>query len=350
MRDIQLLASLVIATTVGCSDEPSTALRVANVQTLDQAGTLGGVFSLVDSSGTPIVVYKTVSDPADTVPGVHNGSTDAGESVELSVETRSKGGAWHPATGVVLGTEHPTVDVVVVADNSGSEESDLELMRTAIAHFAHVILASAHADRIGLVRVSTEAATLSPLVASEDELATAISSMFVHKGWTALWDGVRQANEMLAAGSVTHTGDQACLVPSAPTIVMFTDGADNNSADEHATSYPGDGVDTRLADLTTMSVNGARTVVYAVGTGDRVDADGLTQLAEATGGVFENIVNYGHLIGVLESHATQLEAQQPVCFTPAAACDDEAHVVVTIGHGAKTETVERTITLTGCAP
>lgn len=341
MRRVTLAVALAGGLSAsGCDTNESddSALRVANLQGRG-GGVVAGALSLSDESGAPIVIQKKGGN------GPAEGSTPGGQSARVTVDTRPAGGAFRPATGVALGDDHPTVDVVVVADNSGSEAESLEDMREAIAHFAHVILASSHPDRVGLVRVSTEATLMWPLVEDEAALGPALDALFVSKGWTALWDGVRLANEHLVERATVRDGAAACLVPSAPAIVLFTDGRDNNSADEHDTRYAGDGVDTTLADLMALSVNGVPTSIYAVGVGGDVDEDGLTALAEATDGRYTAIGHFGQLIGALQSAGSKLAAQQPVCFTPAACGDTEARVRVTIGNGNNAQVVERTIAL-----
>ncbi len=137
-------------------------------------------------------------------------------------------------------------------------------------------------DAAALVRVSTEASVLQELTSTGSELDAAVESLFVANGWTALWDGIRLGAETLedAFAEDAPGGGNAF-----PVVVAFTDGRDNNSADEQDTSYAGDGIDTSLEDLFELEAGGLRVPVYPIGTGD-ADEEELSELAEATGGAY----------------------------------------------------------------
>lgn len=271
---------------------------------------LGGFMYLRSSNGDPIQ------------------STDDDTVVE--VETRRGDGQWREAEWVTV--EHvtpPLVDVVMVADNSGSERDYEEEIQGAVDHFAHTILVRQPQDRMGLVRVSTQSEVLQPLTTSEDEMRAAVATLYVNRGWTALWDGVRLANETLAADAL-QTGDTGglCMDRAFRTIIVFTDGQDNNSSDEQETSYEGDGVDTTLDDLLGLNVYGAQTPVHTVAVGNEVDYDALRDLSDATGGQRKAIQNFMGLEGALRGTAAQLEYHTPFCFEPASCADTEAKVIV----------------------
>lgn len=251
------------------------------------------------------------------------------EDTEVSVWTRSEGGEWVEASSVTL--EHvtpPLIDVVLVADNSGSEADYLQEIKDAAVDFAHPVLARVHDDRVGLVRVSTEASVLQPLTTSEEEFDAAADSMWVNRGWTALWDGVRMGAEVLAADALQYEDTGVCVDRAFRSVIVFTDGADNNSADEHETSYEGDGIDTTLQDLFAVQVQGVTPPIHTVGVGFEVDQAALRALSEATGGRHKDIRNYHGLNGVLHGTAAQLEYNSPFCFVPADCSHTELMVTV----------------------
>lgn len=256
--------------------------------------------------------------------------TPTDDDTVVEVETRAAGGAWVPSSSVTV--EHvtpPLIDTVIVADNSGSEADYEQEITEAVDHFAHTILVRQPPDRMGLVRVSTMSEVLWPLTTSEDDLrAAATGQLYVNRGWTALWDGVRMANETLAADAILSSDTGVCMDRAFRSIVVFTDGKDNNSSDEQTTSYEGDGVDTTLDDLLDLQVYGARTVVHVVGVGNDIDHVALDTLADATGGKTKAIPNFMGLQGALHGTAAQLEHHTPFCFVPASCSHTEAKVVV----------------------
>ncbi|MBA2320191.1 MAG: VWA domain-containing protein [Deltaproteobacteria bacterium] len=112
--------------------------------------------SLVDPSGNPI---------------------DLGPGTVVTVET-GDGAAFAAADEVEVDLNGvDTVDMAVVADNTGSEAVHVADMRDAIDHFAHVMLARNPEDRIGLVRVSTEAEVKLELTSDEAAVAGAVADV-----------------------------------------------------------------------------------------------------------------------------------------------------------------------------
>src|SRR5690606_14123779 len=105
-------------------------------------------------------------------------------------------------------------------------------------------------DRIGLVRVSTEARVLQSLTGDREDIQEAVDSLFVTNGWTALWDGFRMANNELHEGQLLELEDgSSCFSGAYAVIVAMTDGMENNSAGQKNTKYPSDGIDTYFEDL-----------------------------------------------------------------------------------------------------
>jgi Mg-chelatase subunit ChlD len=262
----------------------------------------------------------------------------------VTVETRTAdGGSWADARTVEVDWAGPSsLDVALVADNSGSESGHLDDIQTASLAFLEQVLGRGGADRVGLVRVSTQATILSDLTDDATSLQSAVDGLYVANGWTALWDGVRVGNEVLEDGA-TEQADQVCANQSLRSIVVFTDGADNNSAGEHETSLVDDGINTSLDDLRGMDVHGAATALYAVGIGSDVDATSLQDLADSNGGRYSAVDGYDELLTALDDTAVELGGEVPVCFQPASCEDDEARVTVEVDDGGSVETTTFTL-------
>lgn len=210
------------------------------------------------------------------------------------------------------------LDVVVVADNSGSQAGQLPQIQQALGDFAHHVLAGSAEDRVGLVRVSTEAALYQRLTDDEGTFAEAADRLAIANGWTALWDGVRLANEVLAESPlpVDQVGGQArfCAERTHRAIVAFTDGQENNSSGLKSTRYKGDSIDTTFEDLLKLNVAGVPTPVHWVSIGGKADATALEGMAEATGGQLVAVDHVNQLNGALGSTAKRLSSQVPICF------------------------------------
>lgn len=280
----------------------------------------------------PGVLVSTPEPEASGVMSVALRAEDAeGEPISIRrdatvvvVEARAADTEWEVVEDVEVVFSGPySMDVALVADNSGSEAGKLPEIQAALRAFAQRVLTRSPLDRVGLVRVSPEATILQPLTESLAAVEAAIDELFIANGWTALWDGVRQANEVLAAGVVVQGSPDPlslCVDRSFRAIVLFTDGRENNSADEHLTRYEGDGVDTKLGDLLLLDVAGSPTPIHVAGVGEEIDVTALEQLAAATNGTFVHLAHHGELHGALQSTASQLENTVPVCFR-LARCD-----------------------------
>ena len=273
-----------------------------------------------------------VSNDGDVLVGVDVLVTDeqghgvpCGEgTVEMNVEVSRNGpdGPWvlvDRETVDASCVDSSGGDLALVLDNSGSLLEQLEvLQRGAQASIEHVV---DDGGRVSFVRVSTDSQVQNPLTQDTSALGASIDDMFVTNGWTALWDGVRMGNETLGkaaedTGLVTHEGAAAfCAATRKRGILVFTDGAENNSAHQKLWSeeYPGDGVDTTLDDLLSLNVDGAPTPVYAVGVGDRIDAEALGQLAEHSGGRFVQLDDFARLDEVLETISEYFASSHRFC-------------------------------------
>ena len=313
---------------VACRSE-GVELKVSHIE--GDSDTIGASLSATSPKGQPLPLNQ-------------NNTT-------ISVETAVTGGAYEPASNIqVYFNGTCFVDAVVVADNSGSEANYIEDIRSGVEGFSNVILARKQPDRVGLVRVSTNAEVMSELTTEESDLEDPIADMFVNEGWTALWDGIRLGNEVLETGAVLHSDNHICVDPAYRSIVVFTDGQDNNSSDEQQSSSAGDGVDSTLDELFELSINGQETAIYTIGVGNDVDEEGLISLAEETGGRYRHIDNYGGLVGALRSMANTLTEQVPLCFTRSSCDHDTARIQFDFIH--QGQLVQRTfdVSLPTCTP
>jgi hypothetical protein len=318
-----LIAGAIIFSGACAAPEEDDTVAVAHLSARP-GGRVGGTLSVLDEAGQPV----------------------SARAASVAVETRGHDGTWRAASSVSLAEGPPLLDVMDVADNSGSTRDELGAVQDALHHFTDVVLARVHPDRLGLVRVSTEASVIAPPSTEAAPVDAAIDAMFVTNGWTALWDGVRLARDTLADSQIDATPNGLCYPARVPAIVMYTDGAENNSGDEHDTRYAGDGIDTTFEDLTQLAIDGIPVSVHTVAISDDADRAGLAALSDATGGRHVDIANDGQLIGALHGAAAQLDRLTPFCFTPASCEDVEARI--TVVQGAKTHV--RTVTLTPSCP
>ncbi len=244
-------------------------------------------------------------------------------NVDVTFETSRNGteGPWVLADeqSLQLNCNDGKGDLALVVDNSGSLNNQLDLLKQGATAVAEQLLYSG--GRLSLVRVSTDATVVSPLTKSTDDFDAAISGLRIHNGWTALWDGVRMGNETLGAelpNAVRDTQPSVaafCSTARKHAIVLFTDGQENNSANQRfwSTTYAGDGIDTQLTDLESLRVAGVTTPIYAIGLGKDVDAPALESLTRATGGRYISIDTVEQIPGVLEMMVEYFTTTHRVC-------------------------------------
>jgi hypothetical protein len=306
-----LTRSLVgLALLAGCSKPPpeSVASTVQEVQT----GTSPEGDTLI---GMDVLLTDDQGQPLSCVDG----------TVTMTVEISRNGmdGPWvlvDRSSQVATCVPSGNGDLALVVDNSGSQEGDLPIIQEGAHRALNRIVTDG--GRMSLVRVSTNAEKKSELVNDTTALGGAIDSLFINKGWTSLWDGVRMANETLGMAQgdgielVTEPDAQAfCANARKQGIVLFTDGAENNSKNEKLTSesYPGDGIDTTLDDLLSLRVGGSKTPVYAIGLGDNIDASALSQLATSTGGRFLPLDDISDVDDMLDTVSQYFGSTHRVC-------------------------------------
>ncbi|MBN1335801.1 MAG: VWA domain-containing protein [Deltaproteobacteria bacterium] len=300
MRTLLLLPALLLPACTDGAGDVDPRWRASQIRASDAA---------VGFFATPPMA---VADTADT-------ARATGRVSSVSVETSRDGSTWDEVADVDWVESGPfALDLVMVADNSGSEAAWLDEIIEAISEFGDLILTRSPDDRVGLVRVSTVASVLTELTSDAEVFAEAAGEMYENEGWTALWDGIRLGNEVLEQGALVSESSadalSVCVDEHYRALLTYTDGDDNNSADEHDTRYEGDGIDTTLEDVEALTVHEVATPVHTVAVGAEVDVETLEEVSSVTGGRHVEIDRYHTLRGTLQSAASAFERTIPVCF------------------------------------
>jgi hypothetical protein len=295
------------------------------------------VAGCVGKDGTSVTVQEVRGGAGGQV-GLDLLVTTGAESVpcdpaamSVSISASQNGGAFVPIDNsrVVVQCSSGAADVAVVVDNSGSEAGQLDELQAGASHLIDKVLAAG--GRASLVRVSTNASVLQPLTTDAAALDAAVAGQFINNGWTALWDGVRVANETLggdAPPTFERVGDarQFCATSRKLGIVAFTDGYDNNSADEQdydKLMYPGDGIATTVGDLQKLSVDHVSTPIYTIGLGGRIDASSLDSLANASGGKHRTLDSISQIEDAFADISSYFDSTHQVCADlPWSVCGD----------------------------
>lgn len=271
----------LVAVCYGCGSDERTEVTVQ-----EERGGAGG----------QVGIDLLVTTGARAVPCGH-GALD----VTMRASQASGSGPATPidASNVVVRCASGAADVAIVVDNSGSEQGKLDQLKAGARYLIDSVLSAG--GRASLVRVSTNSSIVQGLTSDASALAAAVDNLHVSNGWTSLWDGIRMGNETLggeveaqpvSVGDVHHF----CEASRKLAVVAFTDGRDNNSADEKAAvidpaKYPGDGIATTTADLAKLKVDHVTTPLYTVGVGHDIDEPSLATIAAATGGRYRQLAD-----------------------------------------------------------
>lgn len=225
-----------------------------------------------------------------------------------------------PETSVRVSCDDNTpFNVGIVVDNSGSQSEALEEIKRGAQLLADDVIAAG--GMVSLTRVSTQASSLVGLTQDPKVYADALAKTNVNRGWTALYDGIRLASEGLGAQVVQESeqGAVTCRRGRRSAIAVFTDGADNNSADEKH-DKDSDGINTSIEDLIDTEHLGSKVPVYTIGMGDKVNGEILNRLAKATGGMFLSIQDH-HVVGqAFERISDSLQESVEVCADLPTSC------------------------------
>lgn len=252
-------------------------------------------------------------------------------AMSVSITASHDGGPFVPVDNnrVVVQCSSGAADVAIVVDNSGSEKGQLDKLQAGARRMIDEVLGAG--GRASLVRVSTNASVLAALTDDPAALDAAVNEQAINRGWTALWDGVRLANETLGGNippTLTRVGDvnQFCASSRKLGIVAFTDGYDNNSADQqdyNKVKYPGDGIATTVDDLHKLSVDHVSTPIYTIGLGNKIDEASLAALAQASGGKHRKLESASQIEDAFADISDYFGSTHQVCADlPWSVCGD----------------------------
>ena len=254
-------------------------------------------------------------------------------AVSVSASLNGEAGPFTPIhdSNIVVQCASGAADVAVVVDNSGSEHGKLDALKAGAGQLIERVVSTG--GRASLVRVSTNSSIKAPLTSDGPALAAAVDALFIRRGWTSLWDGIRMGNETLGGDLEpvpASVGDirQFCGASRKLAIVAFTDGHDNNSADENADSYdyadyPGDGLATTLDDLLKLRVDHITTPIYTIGLGHDIDEVGLAALANASGGRYRRLTDPAMIEEAFADISDYFGSTHQICADlPWSACGD----------------------------
>lgn len=232
-------------------------------------------------------------------------------------------------SNVVVQCAKGAADVAIVVDNSGSEQRKIDQLKAGSKALYNSVIAAG--GRASLVRVSTQSEVLQGLTDQQRLLDASVDRFHISHGWTALWDGIRMGNETLG-GNIEPTpvsvGDvhHFCTESRKLAIVAFTDGRDNNSADEQAydqSKYPGDGIATNVSDLEKLRVDHITTPIYTVGIGRDIDEPSLMALSNATGGRYRRLADISQISDAFGDISNYFGSTHQVCADlPWSVCGD----------------------------
>lgn len=315
-RGISVLFAGAVVGTLGCGPEP--APLVTSVQQFRTSD--------VDEAGAVHVGFDLFAADSQTA---HSISCDVAD-LTVDVFVSPDGETYEPVDGNLVRVECAPAtrgDVAIVVDNSGSEDGFLDDIRDASGALAEAVI-----DGGGLsstVRISTRAHVVQPMTDDVGAALSAIEDLWISNGWTALYDGVRVGSETLESAldfQVDPESSDLCTGGARRSIALYTDGRDNNSAEEKGCETcmtPPDGIDTTLSDLTNLDVGGAQPPIYVVGVGSNVDHDDLSLLAAQTGGAYFGVESHAALLDVLPNIAGYSSDTARVCFDlPAPSCGE----------------------------
>ena len=294
--------------------------------TLEVSGAVQAMRAGRDREGNVFVGMDIVVSDAH---GESVACADGELKVDVQATVKGTGASYAvPAADLALRCAGHSSDVAIVVDNSGSENGSLSLIQDASETLAHSVMDAG--GRVSLTRVSTNASVQAELGRDREKFDAALADLSVANGWTALYDGVRMANETLGGGQrrdprKDRYPDAAafCEATEKLAIVAVTDGGDNNSAGEKLRSEGDDGLDTTLEDLHKLNVLGVTTPIYAVGIGNRVEHEKLSELAAHMGGKYVPVDSARDVPAVFAALSEYAEQSHKVCATlPQPACGE----------------------------
>ena len=184
------------------------------------------------------------------------------------------------------------IGIVLVVDVSGSmvQNDKIGAARLAAKEFVQRKLPE---DQIALVAFSDRATMVQDFTSDAGTLSSAIDSL-VARGNTALWDGVELARTMLEGRPDLQRN-----------MVVLSDGVDEGSI--------------TTVDEARINAVASKVTVFALGLkGTRFDSTGLQQLADSTGGYYDETVDPKALGERYASIQRDLQNQYEITYTSTA--------------------------------
>ncbi|MCB9665162.1 MAG: hypothetical protein H6732_13715 [Alphaproteobacteria bacterium] len=251
-----------------------------------------------DHAGPVFSQARAVPTPSSTVLALDVLALDAAGAplpcgateLHLDVTVATDGGPAVPVAVPPLRLrcdEAARPQLALALDPGGADAEELETLREGAAALAARV--TDRGGRASAVRISTVSSVVAPLDADAAALAAGLDTLAVDRGWTALHDGLRLANETLgvpAAGDPVVQAidpESACDAHDRLGILAFTHGEDDNSAGQRLHAPGDDGIDTSWDDVRSLRVGAVRTPIHTLGLG-RGASDRLGELSAATGG------------------------------------------------------------------
>lgn len=191
----------------------------------------------------------------------------------------------------------PPLSVVLAMDVSGSMATALDDARSAAIAFLDTLSPE---DRTLVLSFARELIEVTDMTEDRQTVITAIEGLTA-RGDTALYDALAQSVDLVG----TVQGRKA--------VVLLSDGLDD------------DGAGSPLSEATVNSVlqkaASVNVPIFVVGLGEDLDVEGLTRIADETGGRFLTADAASDLDAVYESIGTQLGGQYSVSYTSSLPAD-----------------------------
>ena len=197
----------------------------------------------------------------------------------------------------------PPLSVVLAVDTSGSMAPAMDAAKAAAGTFLDTLGAEDGAQVLGFAR---EVSEVTGMTTDRAALDTAIGGLSA-RGDTALYDALARSVELIGA----ETGRKA--------IVLLSDGVDDDGAGRPLSEATAESV---LDEAAAVNVP-----IFVVGLGPEIDTEGLTRIADGSGGRFLSAEDASALGSVYESIGSQLGGQYSVSYTSSLPADGVARRV-----------------------
>lgn len=168
---------------------------------------------------------------------------------------------------VVKLNENEGISIGLIADASGSMEADIAQVKTEMLEFLKTVQFD-KGDEVELVKFSDESYICASFTNDMDDITEAVNSMTTD-GNTRLYDTLMNELERIQ------------FQQNAKSIIAFTDGWDNESV--------------YTAEEVAEYASECYIPIFLIGIGLECDEEALAQLAETTGGSYQNIDDIGSL-------------------------------------------------------